>query len=132
MQLKGEKEVQVSKLSLKHKVGWSKAVKKLDKDQAKDFQESALRAEVELEEEKPEAKKKKKKKSLGPVGALGSSRKRFLPATDFVAAKTKTHAKRPCMRAPQKGESSLKLRLGMLSAGLQTRFGYLCAEESQV
>ncbi len=105
-------------------------MKPLPEKLAKEFSQSTLRAEVVLESEAEEAKRPKKKKKnpegLGLGGALSQSRKRFRPATDFVAAQTTSRAKRLRKGAPQQEGSILKIRKGMLSAGLQKRFDYLC------
>ncbi len=122
-QLKGEKDVTVGKLCLKKKVAWSKGARKLKPELAEAFREESLRAEVAFEEDENTFSKRAR-----GVGARTYLKKKRLPDTDFVGARTRGQTKKRCMEAPQTGELSLIIRPGMLSTALRNRFGYLCTE----
>ena len=92
-------------------------VQKLSKEEAKDFEEVALRPEVTFAED-VEARGLGSAKSRG-AQSLGVKRL-LLPEGDEVIPK------RRCTKAAQKGKLDLNIRSSMLSAGLGSRFKHLC------
>ena len=107
---------------MKKKVAWSRGVQRLKQEQAEAFSEGSLRTEVAFEDET-----KAFFKRAGVEGAQRCFKKRYLPDTDVVEARTRGQNKQRSMEAPSMGESSLIIRPGMLSTALRNRFGYLCA-----
>ena len=120
-QLEGEKSVPEAKLSLKHKVAWASRVQKLSKEEAKNFEEVALRPEVTFAEDvEARGLGSGSAKSRG-AQSLGVKRL-LLPEGDEIIPK------RRCTKAAQKGKLDLNIRSSMLSAGLRSRFKHLCTD----
>ncbi len=120
-QLEGEKSVPEAKLSLKHKVAWASRVQKSSKEEAKNFEEVALRPEVTFAEDvEARGLGSGSAKSRG-AQSLGVKRL-LLPEGDEIIPK------RRCTKAAQKGKLDLNIRSSMLSAGLRSRFKHLCTD----
>ena len=115
----GQKEVTRRKLLLKGKVTWSANVKKLHPKLLAHFNPEAVL-------EKPEDARSLKTENL-KRSRTSCSRLAALPLHDDLKATSKRGCKRACTAT---SEPILKLRMGMLSARLQARFGYLCTGES--
>ncbi len=108
----GGKQLKSAKLEARRKVGWSSKVSRLPPEEAATFEERALAKVV-----------------CAPVkssSSRGTSRKRSvqslsLPASDVVVPPN-GRSNKPCA-AP-----CLKIRPGMLSSRLLSRFSHLCTE----
>ncbi len=111
----GEKEVAMERLKLNHKASWSRTVKKLPEKELKEWPEE------ELPEAEVEVKKGVKRKADCDKA---KSAKPKLPEDDGLKVVLAVAGrKRLCKENPP-----LKIRVGMLSARLKERFGYLCTE----
>ncbi len=118
LQSRGRKPVKVEALSLKHKVNWSKGVKKFPEKSLKSWPEKEL-PEV-YKDWRRGVKRKPEPQNLKP-----RSVKAPLPEGDEVkVVRAVAGQKRQCSVQP-----AFKLRAGMLSARLRERFGHLCTEE---
>ncbi len=120
-QAAGEQEVEYKELLLKHKVLWSRTIKKLPPQQVKELGEEKLQKVACFNTQRV----RKVLSSLRPRAR--SAKNLRLPEHDKVKLMY-SNGKRNCTQALLKEQPPQKLRLGMLSAKLQAKFRHLCTE----